>query len=63
MRSPRRCGGGGQARHHVCSHSLGYGQPADRERALASGFEEHFIKPLDVDALQRLMCEQAAKRP
>ena len=41
----------------------GYGQPADRERALASGFEEHFIKPMDVDALQRLMCEQTAKRP
>jgi signal transduction histidine kinase len=41
----------------------GYGQPADRERALASGFEEHFIKPLDVDALQRLMYDQPAKRP
>ncbi|MDB4991003.1 MAG: periplasmic sensor hybrid histidine kinase [Myxococcaceae bacterium] len=26
----------------------GYGQPADRERALASGFSDHFVKPVSV---------------
>ena len=30
----------------------GYGQPADRERALASGFERHLVKPVQPDALR-----------
>ena len=31
----------------------GYGQPADRERALAAGFDAHLLKPVAPDALQR----------
>jgi two-component system, sensor histidine kinase len=35
----------------------GYGQPADRERSRAAGFNDHLVKPVDVDrvleALQR----------
>lgn len=30
----------------------GYGQPADRERALRSGFDEHMTKPIDIDRLE-----------
>ncbi|MDB4976521.1 MAG: periplasmic sensor hybrid histidine kinase [Myxococcaceae bacterium] len=34
----------------------GYGQPADRERALASGFSDHFVKPVSVaDVLQAVL--------
>jgi len=29
----------------------GYGQPADRERALEAGFDEHLVKPVDPEAL------------
>jgi PAS domain S-box-containing protein len=29
----------------------GYGQPQDRERSQAAGFEEHLVKPVDVDVL------------
>lgn len=41
----------------------GYGKPADRERALAAGFNEHLTKPVDSAALLRLLSsvpEQAA---
>ena len=30
----------------------GYGQPADRERSLASGFDEHLVKPVEWPALE-----------
>jgi two-component system, sensor histidine kinase len=33
----------------------GYGQPEDRERALAAGFDEHVVKPVDPEQLQRLL--------
>jgi CheY-like chemotaxis protein len=29
----------------------GYGQPADRERALEAGFDEHLVKPVDPETL------------
>jgi CheY-like chemotaxis protein len=41
----------------------GYGQPGDRERALASGFDAHFIKPLDPHALARLLAHRPASSP
>jgi two-component system CheB/CheR fusion protein len=31
----------------------GYGQPEDRKRALDAGFDEHFVKPVDVDQMLR----------
>lgn len=31
----------------------GYGQPEDRERAFAAGFDEHLVKPVDRDDLAR----------
>ncbi len=33
----------------------GYGQPEDRARALAAGFDEHLVKPVDLDRLARLL--------
>ena len=37
----------------------GYGQPEDRERALAAGFDVHLVKPVDPDQLQRLLADGA----
>ena len=33
----------------------GYGQPEDRERALAAGFDEHLVKPVDPEQLERML--------
>jgi len=33
----------------------GYGQPQDREKALAAGFDEHFAKPLSMTKLAELL--------
>ncbi len=33
----------------------GYGQPEDRERARAAGFDHHLTKPVDADQLARLL--------
>ena len=33
----------------------GYGQPEDRERALAAGFTAHLTKPMDTQQLQRVL--------
>ena len=38
----------------------GYGQPEDRVRALAAGFDHHLTKPVDVEALLRLIATQGA---
>jgi signal transduction histidine kinase/ActR/RegA family two-component response regulator len=35
----------------------GYGQPADRERALAAGFDSHLVKPVDHEALMEILAE------
>ncbi|MED5618921.1 hybrid sensor histidine kinase/response regulator [Ideonella sp. BN130291] len=35
----------------------GYGQPADRARSERAGFDAHLVKPLDPQALLRLMAE------
>jgi signal transduction histidine kinase/ActR/RegA family two-component response regulator len=33
----------------------GYGQPDDRARAAAAGFDAHLTKPMDVEALERML--------
>jgi CheY-like chemotaxis protein len=33
----------------------GYGQDDDRRRAHEAGFDEHFVKPVDIPSLERLL--------
>jgi CheY-like chemotaxis protein len=40
----------------------GYGMPEDHARALAAGFDRHLLKPLEVDALSRLLAELSLRR-
>jgi CheY-like chemotaxis protein len=35
----------------------GWGQTDDRERAVAAGFDVHLVKPVDPDALVRLLAQ------
>jgi signal transduction histidine kinase/CheY-like chemotaxis protein len=35
----------------------GYGQDEDRRRALDAGFDQHLVKPIDIDRLQALLLE------
>jgi signal transduction histidine kinase len=35
----------------------GYGQPEDREKSRAAGFDRHFVKPIDFEVLQGLIAE------
>jgi PAS domain S-box-containing protein len=35
----------------------GYGQPEDRAKSRAAGFDHHLLKPVDFDALQRLLAD------
>ncbi len=37
----------------------GYGSPEDREAALAAGFDQHLVKPVDFDALNALLSRLA----
>jgi two-component system CheB/CheR fusion protein len=39
----------------------GWGQEADRQRAIESGFDYHLVKPVDPDALNQLLAEVAPK--
>jgi PAS domain S-box-containing protein len=41
----------------------GYGQADDRRRALEAGFDEHIVKPFDVEALCRLIDRLAGPGP
>jgi CheY-like chemotaxis protein len=39
----------------------GWGQEEDRRSALAAGFDRHFTKPVDPDALERMLREVGAR--
>jgi CheY-like chemotaxis protein len=39
----------------------GWGQDADRKQAMESGFDYHLVKPIDPEALNRLLADVAAK--
>jgi PAS domain S-box-containing protein len=51
----RRIRGSESARGVRLIALTGYGQPADRERAFAAGFDAHLVKPVDPDALAAAM--------
>ena len=38
----------------------GYGQPSDRERSVAAGFDEHLVKPVSISAVQAAIERLAA---
>jgi len=46
--------------HAVLVAVTGYGQQQDREDAFAAGFQHHLVKPVDFDALARLLGEARA---
>jgi CheY-like chemotaxis protein len=41
----------------------GYGEPHDRERAMASGFDEHVVKPVNAQQLLDLIESLVLRRP
>jgi CheY-like chemotaxis protein len=44
-----------KTRHCILVAVTGYGQPEDRRRALEAGFDHHLVKPIDLEALGRLI--------
>jgi hypothetical protein len=40
----------------------GYGQTEDRDRALASGFDYHLVKPASIEQLRALLVDVANRR-
>ncbi len=46
---------------HVLMVALtGWGQPEDRERASAAGFDHHLTKPVDLDQMEKLLGDFAS---
>jgi CheY-like chemotaxis protein len=41
----------------------GYGQASDRQRTAAAGFDEHLVKPVELDAVEQLIAGFAANPP
>jgi CheY-like chemotaxis protein len=39
----------------------GWGQPEDRQRSRDAGFDHHLVKPVEVDALERLLAEHGKR--
>ena len=40
----------------------GYGRQEDRLKAIEAGFDEHFVKPVEVEALSRLLADVEARK-
>jgi PAS domain S-box-containing protein len=40
----------------------GYGQPDDRKKSSASGFDEHLVKPVDIEILRKLLASYPITR-
>ncbi|HTE39955.1 MAG TPA: ATP-binding protein [Steroidobacteraceae bacterium] len=49
-------------KHALLIAVTGWGQKDDKERARAAGFDHHFTKPVDLDALESLLAECARAR-
>ena len=39
----------------------GWGEPEDKQRAAAAGFDHHLTKPVDVDEMEKLLDDYAAR--
>ena len=44
-----------QFKHSLLIAVSGYGQPSDKERAKAAGFDHHMTKPCDIEQLKALL--------
>ncbi|MFZ5470656.1 MAG: ATP-binding protein [Myxococcota bacterium] len=62
VRRIRRAEGAGHRRTFLVALT-GYGQPQDRAQALAAGFDEHRVKPLEVSELRELLAVKARRTP
>ncbi len=40
----------------------GYGQEVDRQNAIDAGFDEHLVKPVDVERLQSILADESTSR-
>ena len=58
----RRIRAGGASADALLIALTGYGQPQDRARSLAAGFDAHLVKPADPAELLRLLAEGRAQR-
>jgi two-component system, sensor histidine kinase len=52
-----------QGRHCLLVAITGWGQQTDRDRAHTAGFDDHLVKPVDPEAVLRLLATHAARRP
>jgi signal transduction histidine kinase len=50
-----------EAQHVILAAVTGYGQQHDRERTREAGFEEHLVKPVDLDRLESWLRERHSK--
>ncbi|MFC0132994.1 hybrid sensor histidine kinase/response regulator [Massilia eurypsychrophila] len=50
---------GAKARIPYAVATSGYSRPEDKDRALAAGFQQYLVKPIDVDTLLSLISSQA----
>ena len=55
----RRCP---ELQHTLMIALTGYGRPEDKVKSLAAGFDEHMVKPADIDVLRRLLSDYSARR-
>lgn len=39
----------------------GYGQPEDRQKSMAAGFDHHLVKPIDIEELKRLLATRPVR--
>ena len=44
-----------QARNALIVALTGFGQQSDRQRALAAGFDEHLVKPVELDTVTAVL--------
>ena len=44
-------------KHVVLAALSGWGQDEDKQRTRQAGFDHHFVKPIEPDALRRLLAE------
>jgi CheY-like chemotaxis protein len=51
----QRARSGGRGQRPLLVALTGYGLPEDRERALAAGFDEHLVKPVNPAALDAVL--------